>query len=228
YESPAMSGFKVYGQYSNSTGLSTDYAEGNDGLPSSQRDRYAAVGSTYRSGPLRLAVAVDCYMFNDVLGEGKTGDGHKRKNAVNYSIAGNYDFGDFKIYGGYQYAQNMRTNVMGANAQQGDGHAVMVGLSAEVGGGTAMFSAAYAQADKFNYWAHRSGKADDYYTKELKSAWQVAAGYKYPFSKRTMLYGAVTYRDTDLEASRLRDGTSTDQSQQVKTSTAMVGLQHKF
>ena len=205
YESPSMSGFRVYGQYSNATGLSTDYSEGDDAKPSSQRDRYAAVGATYRGGQLRVAAAVDRYLFNDVSQK-------DRDDNVNYSVAANYDFGDVKIYGGYQYAKAMRASVMGANAQKADGQVVMLGISGEVAGGTLMASAAYAYVDD------TVGT-----TKYELDGWQAAVGYKYPLSKRTFVYSALSYRDTDLTKT-----TNKVTQTETKTTQAMVGMQHKF
>jgi len=57
YESPDLSGFKLYAQYSN--GID------DDDVVSSQKNRYIAVGATYRYKNLRLIVAFDNLFYND-------------------------------------------------------------------------------------------------------------------------------------------------------------------
>lgn len=222
YESPSFAGARVYAQYSNGTGLSSDPSNGDDSVPSSKRDRYGAAGATYRNGDLRLAAVADYYWFNSEA---------NRKNPTSFSVAGSYDFGVVKVQGGYQYAKNLRTNIFGQNAQQGDANIVMAGVSAPAFGGTLMAAAAYGHVGSFSV---TSGKNTD--TKQL-DAWQISAGYKYPFSKRTMIYGALAYRDADLDATRTTTSTSkkgkvtvtvSDRSKEVKSFSAMAGLQHKF
>lgn len=226
YESPSFAGARVYAQYSNGTGLSSDYSAGNDATPSSSRDRYGALGTTYRNGALRLAAVADYYWFNSADATYAV-----RKNPTSFSVAGSYDFGAVKVQGGYQYAKNLRTNIFGQNAQQGDGHIVMAGVSAPLFGGTAMAAAAYGHVGSFSIAS--DGNVDE---KQL-DAWQVSAGYKYPLSKRTMVYGALAYRDADLDCTRTSTKTSkkgkvtvtvSDRSKEIRTYSVMAGLQHKF
>lgn len=218
YESPSFAGARVYAQYSNATGQGSDYSKGDDALPSSSRDRYAAAGATYRNGALRLAAVGDYYWFNSA-----DADYASRKNPASFSVAASYDFGAVKVQGGYQYAKNLRTNIFGQNVQQGDAHIVMAGVSGKVFGGTAMAAAAYGHAGSFTV---ASGSNRD--TKDL-DAWQLSAGYKYPFSKHTMVYGALAYRDADLGYTRVNSkGKASDRSKEVKTFSAMAGIQHKF
>ena len=198
YESPSMTGIKLYGQYSNATGITGDASKGDDSKPSSQRDRYAALGATYINGPLRVAVAVDWYLFNDTTKKGYDDN-------VNYSIAANYDFGGVKVYGGYKYSKAMRSKVMGASVERADGQTMMLGISGDVAGGTVMASAGYAYVDD------TVGT-----TKYELDGWQAAVGYKYPFSKRTTVYSVLSYRDID------------EGSDKTKTTQAMLGLSHKF
>lgn len=56
YESPDMAGLTLYGEYSNGV-------DGDDAVPSSQRDRFAAVGAQYRKGPLRVVFVADNYFY---------------------------------------------------------------------------------------------------------------------------------------------------------------------
>lgn len=130
------------------------------------------------------------------------------------SLAANYDFGGYKIYGGYQRAENLRSKVFSTSVQRGNADIVMVGASADFGAGTLMAAAAYGGVKSFTI-----GKT----TKEL-DAWQVSAGYKYKLSKRTMAYAAVSYRDADYTNIN-KNG---DQSTDTKTYQCLMGLQHKF
>ena len=207
YESPSLYSVKILGQYSNGTGLETADA-GNDALPSSQRDRYAALGVTFSNGGLKVALVGDYYFLN-----------HKEyssdyDNPRSVSLAANYDFGGYKIYGGYQRAENLRGQVFRTSVLRGNADIVMVGASADFGAGTLMAAAAYGGVKSFTI-----GKT----TKEL-DAWQVSAGYKYKLSKRTMAYAAVSYRDADYT----NINENRDQSTDTKTYQCLMGLQHKF
>ena len=59
--------------------------------------------------------------------------------------------------------------------------------------------------------------------KDELSRWIVSAGYDYPLSKRTNVYGVVTYAQDSLEytKSNLKD-------QDPTIFAAMVGIRHKF
>ena len=213
YQSPNFAGFTGYAQYSFATGLDT--AKANDDVSSSKRDRYAAVGATYRNGGLRAALVYDRYFFNDIAGDKAGWD-----DAQNIALAANYKFGAFKVFGGYQHAMDARVNIMGKNIQRGDADIFMLGGSWDVWGGTAMLSLAYATGDA-NY-TNDSGKKID---RDL-DAWQVGLGYKYPLSKRTMLYAAAAYRSADLDAKQ--DGIKASIDGKTKTKMVAFGIQHKF
>lgn len=221
YESPKVAGFTFYGQYSNGTGLSTDPSEGDDSVRCSQKDRYAALGVTYANRGLRLSLVADNYFYNDVDGEKKGFD-----DPQSVGFAADYKFGSFRVYGGYQFAKNLRTSIFGMNAQQGDANIFMVGATWDVWGGTFMTSSAFGKVDEFSY-SSSTGKTR--YDKEL-DAWQFALGYKYPLSKRTMIYGVVSYRDADLNYSSttVASGKVENRDEREKTNQVMFGIQHKF
>ena len=52
YESPKLAGFNFYAEASNGIAL-------DDSVSSSRKDRYAAVGATYKNGPLMVVAVVD-------------------------------------------------------------------------------------------------------------------------------------------------------------------------
>lgn len=107
FESAELSGAKLFAQYSNGVN--------EDGIPSSQRDRYLALGANYRYGGLRLAFVFDNYFYNDSAKKTEAGvaAGQKLKDQRTYNLGGSYDFGTVRLYVGYQYGQNIKTPRVG-------------------------------------------------------------------------------------------------------------------
>ena len=189
YESPDLSGFKLYAQYSN--GID------DDDVVSSQKNRYIAVGATYRYKNLRLIVAFDNLFYNDsaVKTDAGVAAGKNLKDQRTYNIGGTYDFGDVRMYLGYQFGQNIKTPRQGdadaiaaakydakdSKAAEGyDTNAVTLGTKIKLFGGELNGTLGYAHAKR----DYQDSKADVY---------QAMLGYKYPLSKRTYAYGAVGY-----------------------------------
>lgn len=92
-----------------------------------------------------------------------------------------------------------------------------LGVSAGIpaAGGTVMVGAAYLDAEAAD--SVDAGHKDD----EL-SRWIISAGYDYPFSKRTDVYGVVTYNQDNLKFT----GDHADQDPYMFG--VMVGLRHRF
>ena len=89
--------------------------------------------------------------------------------------------------------------------------------SIPVAGGNVLVGAAYLDAEAADS-IETAGTKDD----EL-SRWIVSAGYDYPLSKRTNVYGVLTYAQDSL------DYTETAAKDQDPTVfAAMIGLRHKF
>lgn len=225
YESPDLSGFKLYAQYSN--GID------DDDVVSSQKNRYIAVGATYRYKNLRLIVAFDNLFYNDsaVKTDAGVAAGKNLKDQRTYNIGGTYDFGDVRMYLGYQFCQNIKTPRQGdadaiaaakydakdSKAAEGyDTNAVTLGTKIKLFGGELNGTLGYAHAKR----DYQDSKADVY---------QAMLGYKYPLSKRTYAYGAVGYIHGKSQNKSLnKKKVLTHNVERVNTRSFFMGLCHEF
>ena len=225
YESPELSGFKLYAQYSN--GID------DDDVVSSQKNRYIAVGATYRYKNLRLIVAFDNLFYNDsaVKTDAGVAAGKNLKDQRTYNIGGTYDFGDVRMYLGYQFGQNIKTPRQGdadaiaaakydakdSKAAEGyDTNAVTLGTKIKLFGGELNGTLGYAHAKR----DYQDSKADVY---------QAMLGYKYPLSKRTYAYGAVGYIHGKSQNKSLnKKKVLTHNVERVNTRSFFMGLCHEF
>lgn len=225
YESPDLSGFKLYAQYSN--GID------DDDVVSSQKNRYIAVGATYRYKNLRLIVAFDNLFYNDsaVKTDAGVAAGKNLKDQRTYNIGGTYDFGDVRMYLGYQFGQNIKTPRQGdadaiaaakydakdSKAAEGyDTNGVTLGTKIKLFGGELNGTLGYAHAKR----DYQDSKADVY---------QAMLGYKYPLSKRTYAYGAVGYIHGKSQNKSLnKKKVLTHNVERVNTRSFFMGLCHEF
>lgn len=224
YESPDLSGFKLYAQYSNGVD--------DDDVVSSQKNRYIAVGATYRYKNLRLIAAFDNLFYNDsaVKTDAGVAAGKDLKDQRTYNIGGTYDFGDVRMYLGYQYGQNIKTPRQGdakaiaaakydskdSKAAEGyDTNAVTLGTKIKLFGGELNGTLGYAHTKR----DYQDSKADVY---------QAMLGYKYPLSKRTYAYGAVGYIHGKSENTKLSKKVWKHSVERVNTRSFFMGLCHEF
>lgn len=225
YESPDLSGFKLYAQYSN--GID------DDDVVSSQKNRYIAVGATYRYKNLRLIAAFDNLFYNDsaVKTDAGVAAGKNLKDQRTYNIGGTNDFGDVRMYLGYQFGQNIKTPRQGdadaiaaakydakdSKAVEGyDTNAVTLGTKIKLFGGELNGTLGYAHAKR----DYQDSKADVY---------QAMLGYKYPLSKRTYAYGAVGYIHGKSQNKSLnKKKVLTHNVERVNTRSFFMGLCHEF
>ena len=225
YESPELSGFKLYAQYSN--GID------DDDIVSSQKNRYIALGATYRYKNLRLIAAFDNLFYNDsaVKTDAGVAAGKNLKDQRTYNIGGTYDFGDVRMYLGYQFGQNIKTPRQGdadaiaaakydakdSKAAEGyDTNAVTLGTKIKLFGGELNGTLGYAHAKR----DYQDSKADVY---------QAMLGYKYPLSKRTYAYGAVGYIHGKSQNKSLnKKKVLTHNVERVNTRSFFMGLCHEF
>ena len=96
------------------------------------------------------------------------------------------------------------------------GYSIGLGVDAPVANGKAMFSAGYIDAEQ-------SDANEDLGHQYDFTRWVVSAGYDYPLSKRTNVYGILTYAQDSLEYT-----TTATPDQDPTVFAAMVGLRHKF
>ena len=224
YESPDFAGLKLYGEYSNGV-------DGDDAVPSSKRDRFGAVGMTYRTGPLRLVFVADNYFYKDDAY-------YKRDDSQTYNFGIRYDLiDDVTLYGAYQYGANVEkvgnqmkryTHKDTAKTRYGnegfDSHAVVLGTKIDAFGGKVKVQTGYATGDN-DYFktAVNSGKRTN--GRIEADVWQFAVGYDYPLSKRTYLYAAASYVDRTYKD----NGVEVKGDKETDTvKSAMVGICHSF
>ena len=211
YQTPSFAGVKVYAQYSMGTTDADKKLVENE----SSTDRYYALGATYDNGPAHFLLAVDS--TNYATWDGVHSNSKDVDDSLTVTLGGNWDFDVARVYFGGQYYDEVKASSVGvfksfsANDEaKVKGYGLTASVSAPVLGGTSYFGAGYVDASEAD-----SETAERDYT-----AWSVSAGYKYDLSKRTNVYGVVTYAKAKLEV-----GTT-----ETKPSAAAVkiGLRHSF
>ena len=216
YETPNFAGFKVFAQYGMGNAVT-----GNDSVENeSSSDRYYAIGASYANGPLNLYLAVDSINYATY---GTKADPNA-DDSLTVTLGGNYDFEVMKLFAGAQYFDEIQLSKMkGAvnfdAADQGlaakmKGWSVGVSGSIPVAGGNVLVGAAYLDAEA----------ADSVDNGDEMTRWIVSAGYDYPLSKRTNVYGVLTYNQDSLDYA---DNT-TRKDNDPYVFGVMVGLRHKF
>ena len=223
YETPDFAGFKVFAQYGMGNSVNVATSVENE----SSSDRYYAIGASYGNGPLNLYLAVDS--TNYASWDGKTAT--DTDDSLTVTFGGNYDFEVLKLFAGVQYfdeakvssafglldAADYNNGVKFASKLKGFG----VGLSASipVAGGNVLVGAGYMDAEA----ADSQDTATSTTKNDELTRWVVSAGYDYPLSKRTNVYGILTYAQDSLEYT-----TTATPDQDPTVFAAMVGLRHKF
>ena len=236
YETPSFAGFKVFAQYGMGNTLSDEYVKdhlttektwGTENESSS--DRYYAIGASYANGPLNLYFAVDSINYSSAslittgANAGNLSYGDK-DDSLTVTLGGNYDFEVVKLFAGAQYfdevklsklngAVNYDSTFTNGFAGSVKGWSVGVSGSIPVAGGNVLVGAAYLDAEA----------ADSVDNGDEMTRWIVSAGYDYPLSKRTNVYGVVTYNQDSLEY-----GTANKDDTDPYVFGVMVGLRHKF
>lgn len=235
YESPKLAGFNFYAEASNGIAL-------DDSVSSSRKDRYAAVGATYKNGPLMVVAVVD-RMFTKNASDTSAflGDDYST-----FNLGGTYDFGPVKMFLGYQYGDGVTrvgkisSSVKGSitgnsrdkNSTGYDTHAVVLGANIDLLGGTLKTAGGYVKGERdydlYSGAAVASKNSDDV------EGWQIGIGYLYPLSKRTDLYAGAAYvhkKDTtdsdNYDEAGALTGTSSDGSNE-NIRSFIIGMRHKF
>ncbi len=228
YETPSFAGFQVTAMYSmgNTDGTGTE----NE----SDSDRYYGIAATYKNGPAAAYLAVDSTNYKSF---GVT-NGSDMNDAWTVTLGGSWDFEVVKAYIGAQYFDEAKISNIGgivdnnAYVELDDndkvifstanlkitGYSVTIGADAPVAGGKLMAAAAYVDAEQSDF-------EEDYGAGEFDfTRWIVSVGYDYPLSKRTNVYGVMSYMDDELEGKG--DNSAADWNPSAYT--FMVGMRHKF
>ena len=225
YETPDFAGFKVFAQY----GMGS-----NDNENESRSDRYYALGASYANGPLNLYLAVDSVNYQSANATGALDTASDIEDSLTVRFGGNYDFEVLKLFGGVAYFDEAKLSTFSGAASDLANHYVedlsknikvkgwSIGLSTSipVAGGSVLFGASYMDAES-------SDSMDDLYAGEYANIdlnrWIVSAGYDYPLSKRTNVYGVVTYNQDSVDYN-----TKGEADQDPTVFGVMIGLRHKF
>lgn len=226
YQTPDFAGFKVYAQYSmgNAEADHTGTAVDNEATA----DRFYAIGATYDNGPLSAYLAVDSINYASNNGKG-TYWGDRQDDSLTVTFGGSYDFEVVKVYLGAQYFDTVTTGSLGGIIANNEaphdlsnatytGYSIGLGLDAPLAGGKAMFGVGYVDAEQSDV----NEDMGNYYD---FTRWVVSAGYSYPFSKRTDVYGVVSYMNDKVEG---HTETVTETEWNPSAYSFIVGLRHKF
>ena len=216
YQTPTFAGFTVYAQY----GMGSNNNENE-----SSSDRYDALGAKYANGPLNLYLAVDSINYQTAdLTAGVNAD--DIDDSLTVTFGGNYDFEVVKLFAGAQYYDEAKISTAfglldsadyNAQTYAGKFKGWSLGVSASIpaAGGQVLVGAGYMDAEAAD--SQKAAKDDEL------TRWVVSAGYDYPLSKRTNVYGILTYAQDSLDYT---DTAAKDQDPTVFA--AMIGLRHKF
>lgn len=219
YRTPTFSGLQFSAQYSFGTDTRKDYDANVDGVQfeegTSHVDRFAAVGATFKRDALNLALVLDTWDY------GNTPTTKSDDDAFTVTGTGSYDFGVLRYFAGAQFFKNARTDAMkvfktfdAKAALYQDGYAFTTGVNVPVGGGDAKFAVGYFDSEP----SKSEGAIDEGTTR-----WGASGAYEYFLSKRTSVYGVVSYAKDELE---LRGTNAGDDTYSIVE--ASIGLTHKF
>ena len=213
YVSPSFSGLEIRAQYS----FKNDGTKTGD-ENSSDVDRYAALGVSYKNGPAQFGLIGDYTMWKNVAKATENVD-----NGFSVIAGGNYDFKAVRVYGQVNYFDNQSTLVNSVGGldkftattstidKKGnlgyEGWGISLGATAPAFGGTVIAGVSYRDAEEV--------QGDNEYKR-----WEAALGYTYAFSKRTNAYAGVTYAQQKAEMK--------DKDQTPSAVVVMAGLVHKF
>lgn len=216
YETPTFAGVTLRAQYGMG-GVSFNqpaHALTSATENKSSADRYLAMTATYAGGPLNLFVGVDSVRYNAAKVWNTTDNYQHTENSFSVTAGGNYDFGAFRLYASGQYFDEIdngaiRKFTTGLNALKGYGASLSADIPAAGGNIMIAFS-----------WLEGEAADSDKLNKNTDVERLIAgAGYQYPLSKRTHLYGVVSGGRDKVEAS------STTRTNYYK---AVAGLRHVF
>ena len=225
YRTPSFAGFQVTAMYS--MGQSTDGkgtaltgAKENE----SSTDRYYGIAATYNNGPFAACLAVDSTNYKSLGVE----HGDDMNDSLTVTLGGSWDFEVAKFYLGAQYFDEALMSsvggILGKNSAFGltgskfEGFGVALGADAPIAGGKGMIGVGYLDASQSDFQEDYGGSDFDF------TRWVVSVGYDYPLSKRTTVYGVMSYMDDDYDDNTAAANSGVNPS----AYTFMIGMRHKF
>lgn len=223
YQTPKFAGFTVYAQYSmgnSKTGTSSTPTQVEN---KSSTDRYYALGATYANGPVNLYFAVDSVNYASYFDNTTPPSTQDMDDSLTVAFGGSYDFSVVKVFAGAQYFDEVLVSKVSGLSNVGldflkskmEGYALQASASAPLAGGTGYFGVGYVDASEADSVAASAGFDIKYYV--------ASVGYKYDLSKRTNVYGVLSYAKGDQDVT-----TATVYDRKPSMVGFGVGLRHNF
>lgn len=238
YETPDFAGFKLFTQY----GMGS-----NDNENESSSNRFYSLGVTYNNGPFAGYFAVDSINYKTAkFSKGEwPNNGDDIDDSLTVTLGGSYDFDVVKIYLGAQYFDEVRLSSLGGPICRANdvrdlgisgfdlsindiaklkGYGLSLSGDAPLAGGRVMFGLGYVDADAADSLDKALSQNIAGFRDFEIQRYVVSAGYSYPFSKRTDVYGVASYMQDNEDTSR-ESGTL---EQDPSAYSFYVGLRHRF
>lgn len=229
YQTPKFAGFTVYAQYSmgnSKTGTSSTPTQVATQVENkSSTDRYYALGATYANGPVNLYFAVDSVNYASYFDNTTPPSTQDMDDSLTVAFGGSYDFSVVKVFAGAQYFDEVLVSKVSGLSNVGldflkskmEGYALQASASAPLAGGTGYFGVGYVDASEADSVAASAGFDIKYYV--------ASVGYKYDLSKRTNVYGVLSYAKGDQDVTT---ATATVYDRKPSMVGFGVGLRHNF
>lgn len=238
YETPDFAGFKLFTQY----GMGS-----NDNENESSSNRFYSLGVTYNNGPFAGYFAVDSINYKTAkFSKGEwPNNGDDIDDSLTVTLGGSYDFDVVKIYLGAQYFDEVRLSSLGGPICRANdvrdlgisgfdlsindiaklkGYGISLSGDAPLADGRVMFGLGYVDADAADSLDKALSQNIAGFRDFEIQRYVVSAGYSYPFSKRTDVYGVASYMQDNEDTSR-ESGTL---EQDPSAYSFYVGLRHRF
>lgn len=195
YKTPSFGNVTLHAMYSN--GSNTD--DSSDKW--SKNNHYYGLGALYRSKDISGSIIFEALDYKNLTG-------NNRNPLYHLTLGGYWQLGQFRPMAIYQY-------------QWGDDrykqHAAQIGTQIKLGGGTAKLG--------FKYVTRKVDGKGSLIQKEKKgNLWNIGAGYEYPFSKRTKVYGFAGYTDGGKGWGKGKNLTTTN----LNGYQVAIGMVHDF
>lgn len=238
YETPDFAGFKLFTQYGMGSNVNVNESSSN---------RFYSLGVTYNNGPFAGYFAVDSINYKTAkFSKGEwPNNGDDIDDSLTVTLGGSYDFDVVKIYLGAQYFDEVRLSSLGGPICRANdvrdlgisgfdlsindiaklkGYGISLSGDAPLAGGRVMFGLGYVDADAADSLDKALSQNIAGFRDFEIQRYVVSAGYSYPFSKRTDVYGVASYMQDNEDTSR-ESGTL---EQDPSAYSFYVGLRHRF
>ena len=217
YQSPKFAGFTVLAAASTQTS-NQEEAEWTDNT------RFWGGSIDWKGGNVGLMIGAEQTVA-------KASDKAKgEENPTTLYLGAYYDFGVAKIMAGYQRGWNLdrigclqKVTINGIDASGDtvktfDANFYLLGATIPAGKGLVRLSAIYMDGENSQELGPNLGKDASY--------WSLGAGYTYPFSKRTSIYGVVAHLHGEDAIDK--DNNASNGDGDLTRYQIAVGLVHKF